>query len=278
MNNLQNASAIDASPDFSSIKTKQQAAWGSGDYGRIGVTIQITGEQLCEAMDMRAGSTVLDVAAGNGNVTLAAARRMCSVTSTDYVETLLEQGRARAEAEKLAVDFQFADAEDLPFADNRFDYVVSTFGVMFAPNQDACASELIRVCRPGGKIGMANWTPSGFIGQLFKLIGQYVAPPAGISSPAQWGTETFLDQHFSGVTRDLQYTRRFFTFRYPSPNHWLDLFRTYYGPLHKAFASLDDKSQAALAEDVLALIESLNKVEDGAMVLDSEYLEIVITR
>lgn len=262
--------------NFQTIKTKQQAAWASGDYGKIGATLQITGEELCEYLELSAGSKVLDVAAGNGNATLAAARRFCEVTSTDYVEHLLEQGKRRSEANGFAVKFQQADAEALPFSDEKFDAVVSTFGVMFTPNQQQSARELQRVCKAGGKIGMANWTPEGFIGQLFKLIGGYVAPPAGVSSPANWGTEAFLNEQFSGAQK-IEFRKRNFNFRYQSPAHWLDLFRTYYGPIHKAFLALDD-SQAALFEaDILKLIERFNVSQDGTMLVPSEYLEIAIT-
>ena len=171
-------------PDLSAVKTRQQGAWSSGDYATVGTTLQIVGETLCEALDLRAGQKVLDVAAGNGNVTLAAARRWCEVVSTDYVPALLERGRERAAAERLAIEFREADAEALPFADASFDAVVSTFGVMFTADQDKAAAELVRVCKPGGKIGLANWTPDGFIGQLFKTIGKYMPPPAGVKSPA----------------------------------------------------------------------------------------------
>ena len=265
-------------PDYGAIKAKQQKAWGSGDYGRIGVTLQITGEQLCEAMDLRAGESVIDVAAGNGNVTLAAARRFCNVVSTDYVTSLLDQSRARASAEGLNIEYQQADAESLPFADNRFDNVVSTFGVMFAPDQAACAAELTRVCTPGGKIGLANWTPQGFIGQLFKVIGRYIAPPTGLNPPSAWGTEAFTNQHFKPRCTSVTNVSRMFCFRYQSPQHWLDLFRTYYGPLLKAFEALDDEKGVQLEQDIYALIESLNEAGDGSMVLNSEYLETVIVK
>ena len=264
-------------PDFEAIKTKQQATWGSGDYGRIGVTLQLTGESLVEAMDIRAGQTVLDVAAGNGNVTLAAARRFCKVVSTDYVDDLLKQSEARAQAEGFSVDYRVADAEALPFEDNQFDNVVSTFGVMFAPNQPQSASEMERVCRPGGKIGMANWTPEGFIGQLFKTIGKFVPPPAGVKSPALWGTQSFLEENFSDAS-DIAIIEKPHVFRYQSTDHWLDLFRTYYGPVHKAFGALDSEKAGQLDADIRALIESLNVATDGTMVVPSEYLEIVITK
>ncbi|MBX2867355.1 MAG: class I SAM-dependent methyltransferase [Acidiferrobacterales bacterium] len=265
-------------PNFTAIKQKQQAAWGSGDYGKVGVTLQITGEQLCESMDLRAGMSVLDVAAGNGNVTLAAARRFCDVLSTDYVQSLLEQGRVRADAEGLDVRFEAADAENLPYEDNRFDNVVSTFGVMFAPDQITCARELMRVCKPGGKIGMANWTPAGFIGQLFKIIGQYVPPPAGVSSPALWGTEEFLHNNFGQHAENIEIRSKMFNFRYASPQHWVDVFRTYYGPFHKAILALDEEQGNQLQQDAINLIGKLNVAKDGTMVLPSEYLEIVITK
>ncbi|MGB5835232.1 MAG: class I SAM-dependent methyltransferase [Thiohalocapsa sp.] len=265
-------------PDYAAIKGKQQAVWGSGDYGRIGVTLQITGEQLCEALDMRAGQRVLDVAGGNGNVSLAAARRFCKVVSTDYVQRLLDQSELRARAEGLVIDYQQADAEDLPFEDASFDHVVSTFGVMFTPNQDQAAAELMRLCKPGGKIGLANWTPAGYIGQLFKTIGRYVPPPAGISSPAAWGTEEFLQQHFADQAQAIDLNIRQFNFRYQSPEHWLDVFTTYYGPTLKAFQVLDQTQRLSLRDDILRLIDENNVARDGSMVVPSEYLEVVITR
>ena len=193
---LADTPAAPAVLDLATIKSRQQAAWSSGDYAVVGTTLQIVGEQLCEALDLRAGQSVLDVAAGNGNVTLAAARRGGDVTSTDYVPALLERGRARAAAEGLSITMQEADAEALPFADASFDVVVSTFGVMFTPNQDKAAAEMIRVCKPGGKIGLANWTPEGFIGQLFKTIGKHMPPPAGVKSPALWGTRARMTEMF----------------------------------------------------------------------------------
>jgi len=273
MNDNSNQPAV----DFDAVKSKQQVAWGSGDYGRIGVTLQITGEQLCETMDLRAGQSVLDVAAGNGNVTLAAARRFCNVTSTDYVQSLLDQSSQRANAEGLPVEYQQADAENLPFSDSQFDNVVSTFGVMFTPNQAQSASELIRVCKSGGKIGMANWTPDGFIGQLFKTLGQYLPPPPGVSSPAAWGTESFLSENFGECSKiDTKVCN--FNFRYQSPQHWLDLFSNYYGPLLKAFEALDDDKGKLLATDVNTLLSKHNRTDDGTIVVSSEYLEIVITK
>lgn len=264
-------------PDYTAVKAKQQATWDSGDYGRIGITLQIVGEQLCEAMDLRAGSTVLDVAGGNGNVSLAAARRFCKVTCTDYVENLLEQSRTRANAEGLAIEHQFADAEDLPFADASFGNIVSTYGVMFAPNQARAGAELLRVCEPGGKIGLANWTPDGFIGQLLKAVSRYVPPPAGISPPVLWGTKGFLDEHFASAA-SVQINSRWFAFRYESPEHWLDVFATYYGPTHKALEALDDEQGQGLKDDILALIGAFNRADDGTMVVPSNYLEIIVTK
>ena len=264
--------------DLSALKTRQQGAWSSGDYAIVGTTLQIVGEALCEALDLRAGQRVLDVAAGNGNATLAAARRWCDVVSTDYVPALLERGRLRATADGLSVEFREADAEALPFKDGAFDAVVSTFGVMFTPNQDRAAAELTRVCRRGGKIGLANWTPDGFIGQVFKTLGKYLPPPAGVKSPALWGTQARITEMFGASASDIRSEPRHFMFRYRSPAHFIEVFRTYYGPVLKAFAALDADRQDALERDLLALITTLNRAEDGTMVVASEYLEIVIAR
>lgn len=275
-------SAVDSSfspvADFAAVKVRQQAAWSTGNYAVVGTTLQIVGENLCEALDLRAGSRVLDVAAGNGNATLAAARRYCDVTSTDYVASLLEAGRARAQAEGLPVRFQQADAEALPFPDASFDVVMSTFGVMFTPDQEKAAAELARVCKPGGRIGLANWTPESFIGQLFKTIGKYITPPAGVMSPALWGTKARLQALFDGNAWDIVTASRYFTFRYQSPAHFMEVFRTYYGPVNKAFAALDGERQTALHGDLIALIESFNRSGDSTLVLPSEYLEVVVER
>jgi ubiquinone/menaquinone biosynthesis C-methylase UbiE len=264
-------------PDLAAVKARQQMAWGSGDYAIIGTTLQIVGEMLCEAVDLRSGQTVLDVAAGNGNATLAAARRFADVTSTDYVGALLERGKERATAERLDVKFQEADAENLPFGDASFDTVLSTFGVMFTPNQEQAARELMRVTKPGGKIGMANWTPESFIGQLFKTFGKYVPPAAGVKSPALWGTKAQLDSMFAAGGM-VATAGRHFAFRYKSAQHMLDIFRTYYGPVHKAFGALDAKMQMDLETDILALMASFNSAKDGTLVIQSEYLEVVVTK
>lgn len=265
-------------PDFDAIKSKQKLMWASGNYAKVGSTLQLSGELLCESMGLSAGQTVLDVAAGNGNATLAAARRFCRVTSTDYVQDLLDQSMARAQAEGMQVNYQLADAENLPFADNQYDNVVSTFGVMFAPNQVKAASELLRVCKPGGRIGLANWTPDSFIGQLFKTIGRYVPPLAGVSSPANWGSESFIEVNFAPQAQHMAIQRRDFLFRYLSAQHWLEEFRTYYGPTHKAFNALVSEQQLALANDILGLLEKYNVAIDGTLIVPSTYLEIVITK
>jgi len=263
--------------DLATIKSRQQAAWGAGDYAVIGTTLQIVGETLCEAVDLRSNQRVLDVAAGNGNATLAAARRFADVVSTDYVGALLDRGRERAAAERLSVTFQEADAEALPFADASFDVVLSTFGVMFTPNQQQAANELTRVCRAGGKIGMANWTPEGFIGQLFKTIGKYVPPAPGMKSPALWGNKAHLDALF-GPTVTVTALSKNFVFRYKSPQHWVEIFRNYYGPLVKTFAAIDPPAREALAADLHALLDKFNVAKDGTLVVPGEYLEVVITK
>lgn len=268
--------AAAAAPDYTAIKQKQQAMWACGDYAVVGTTLQIVGERLCEAVDLRAAERVLDVAAGNGNATLAAARHFAQVTSSDYVGALLEVGKARAAAEHLPVTFREADAEALPFPDASFDIVLSTFGVMFTPDQAKAAREMSRVVRKGGRIGLASWTPEGFIGQLFKTIGKHLPPPAGVKSPALWGTETHLAELFPG--HKVQATKQIFNFRYKSPQHWLDIFRTYYGPTNRAFAALDSARQAALQADILDLLNRLNRGGSGTLVVPGEYLEAVVTK
>ena len=270
--------AATPAPDLAAIKQRQQATWASGDFAVVGTTLQIVGESLAEVIDIRTGERVLDVAAGNGNATLAAARRFATVTSTDYVPTLLAKGRARAEAEGLTVTFQTADVEDLPFADGAFDVVLSTYGCMFAPDHARTAGEMMRVARAGGRIGMANWTPEGFIGRLFKVIGKHVAPPAGLKSPALWGTEAHLHELFGAEARAIAIQRKHFNFRYASTAHWLQVFRDYYGPTHKAFAALDAAGQQALATDISALLDELNVAGPNSLVVPGEYLEVVITK
>jgi len=270
--------ATPVQPDLNALKARQHGAWSSGDYAVVGTTLQIVGEELCEAIDIRAGQKVLDVAAGNGNATLAAARRWCDVVSTDYVPSLLERGQLRARADGLKVEFKEADAEALGFDDAAFDVVMSTFGVMFTPDQDRAAAELLRVCKRGGKIGLANWTPEGFIGQLFKTLGKHLPPPAGARSPALWGTEARINEMFGPQAASIKAERRHFNFRYRSPEHFLDVFKSYYGPMLKAFAALDTANQQRLRDDILALIATMNRASDGTMIVPSEYLEIVIVK
>lgn len=264
--------------DFASFKQKQQATWASGDFAVVGTTLQIVGESLAEAADIRADERVLDVAAGNGNATLAAARRFARVTSTDYVPALLDRGRERARAEGLAVRFQEADVEELPFPDGSFDAVLSTFGAMFAPDQARTAREMMRVLRPGGRVGMANWTPEGFIGRLFKVIGSHVSPPAGLKSPALWGSEAHLAELFGASAAQIRCERQVFNFRYRSAAHWVQVFRDYYGPTHKAFAALDAAGQQALERDLHALLTELNVAGNASLVVPAAYLEVVITK
>ena len=265
-------------PDYAVIKQRQQATWASGDFAVIGNTLQIVGETLAEAADVRAGEKVLDVAAGNGNATLAAAHRFAEVTSTDYVPELLAKGRARAEAEGLQVQFQTADAEALPFAAASFDVVLSTYGVMFTPEHERAASELLRVTRPGGRIALANWTPEGFIGRLFKLIGAHVPPPAGLKSPALWGTEPHIVALFGAQAAQLRCERRHFCFRYRSAAHFVQVFRDFYGPTLKAFAALEPDRQTLLERDITTLIGEFNTAGVGSLVVPGEYLEVVITK
>ena len=264
--------------ELSTIKARQRAAWSTGNYAVVGTTLQIVGESLAEALDLRADERVLDVAAGNGNASLAAARRFCDVTSTDYVPALLESGKARAAAEGHAMKFLEADAENLPFANASFDVVMSTFGVMFTPDQDRAAKEMLRVCRPGGRIGLANWTPESFIGQVFKTIGKYIPPAPGIKSPALWGTQDRLTELFGKDATSVRTMRREFAFRYRSPAHWLEVFRTYYGPMNRTFAALDAQRQVAFTQDLITLMADHNVSGDRTLVVPSGYLEVVIER
>ncbi|MEM0908183.1 MAG: class I SAM-dependent methyltransferase [Pseudomonadota bacterium] len=266
-----------AAPDLVAVKQRQQATWAAGDYAIVGTTLQIVGESLAEAMDLLPGERVLDVAAGNGNASLAAARRFCDVVSTDYVGAWLKNGMKRAEAERLAIAFREADAEDLPFEDGSFAAVMSTFGVMFTANQEMAASELIRVCRNGGRIGLANWTPSGFVGQVFKTIGRHVPPPQGVSSPALWGTQERLDELFGADAAEIVATKRQFVFRYRSASDWVELWRRIYGPMNKAFQALSEQEADALDADLTALAEQ-SSVHPDKMIVPSEYLEVVIRR
>jgi SAM-dependent methyltransferase len=263
---------------LAAIKQKQQVTWASGDFAVIGTTLQIVGETLAEAADVQAGERVIDVAAGNGNATLAAARRFARVTSTDYVPHLLEKASHRARAEGVDIDFQVADAEALPFGDGIFDVALSTFGVMFAPDHPRAAAELLRVVRPGGRIGLANWTPAGFIGQLFKVVAAHVPPPPGLKSPMLWGDEAHIAGLFGARASAIRADKRIFNFRYRSPEHFVEIFRAFYGPTNKAFAALDDKGQASLRAALIALLEKSNVAGEKSLVVPGEYLEVVVTR
>ena len=275
--NTNTSATTQPSSESNPLKQRQRAAWASGDYAVIGTTLQLVGEQLAEACDLRFDEAVLDVAAGNGNATLAAARRGCRVTSTDYVEALLSRGAERARAERLDVAFEVADVEALPFADGTFDAVVSTFGVMFAPDHARSAAEIARVCRPGGRVGLANWTPEGFIGRMFQTLGRHVAPPPGVTSPARWGVEAHLATLFGDRAVSIATRKREFCFRYRSAAHFVDVFRTWYGPVHKAFAALPQDGAAALERDLLALLDACNRAGPSSLVVPSEYLEAVVT-
>ena len=272
------ASEDEIAVDFAEIKRRQHTVWASGDYGVIGTTLQIVGETLAEAVDVRAGDRVLDVAAGNGNASLAAARRFARVTSTDYVRALLDRGAERAKAERLDIEFRVADAEALPFDADSFDIVLSTFGVMFTAQHERPAREMLRVVRTGGKIGLANWTPEGFIGQLFKIIGAYIPPPPGLKSPALWGTEPYIVSLFGPDAADIRCLRKTFNFRYSSSAHWIQFFSDFYGPTHKAFDALDRTRQAALSREITALLERLNVAGKGSLIVPGEYLEVVVVK
>jgi SAM-dependent methyltransferase len=262
---------------LAAVKEKQHATWSSGDYAVIGTSLQLIGEQLCEAVDVVAGWKILDVAAGNGNAALAAARRGCEVVATDYVAGLLDRARRRADADGLTLTTKVADAEDLPFANETFDAVLSTVGVMFTPDPGRAAHELIRVVRPGGRIGLANWTPEGFVGQMFKIVGQHVPPPAGVPSPLQWGTDAGVEA-LLGHDCDLEVTRRNFTFRFRSAHDYFETFAAFYGPLVKALAALDETGRTSLRDHLVDLAENHNRDDHDALAIDSEYLEVVAIR
>ena len=265
-------------PDLAAVKAKQQATWSSGNYALIGSTLQIVGEELCEAIDLKPGASVLDVAAGNGNATIAAARRFAEVTSTDYVQSLLDASKARADAQGMDnIMYQIADAEALPFANESFDVVMSTFGVMFTPDQQKAADELVRVCRKGGTIAMANWTAAGFIGQVFKTLGGHIPPAPGLKSPALWGDEEALKAMFGHQVSEIRVEKMTYMFRYRSFAHFVDVFRTFYGPLHKAFIALGENAPA-LEADLAACAARFNRSANGGFLVPSEYARVIITK
>jgi SAM-dependent methyltransferase len=261
--------------DIATIKQRQQAAWASGDYAAVGARLYLTSELLCEAVDLRAGQRVLDVACGSGNASLAAARRFCQVVGVDYVPALLERARRRAKAEGLEATFQEGDAEELPFPDASFDVVLSACGAMFAPDQERTAAELLRVCRPGGRIGMVNWVPDGYVGELFRTIGRYLPPPPGLRPPVLWGSEERLAELF-GPEVAISAPRRTFLWRFPSAEHQAEFFATFYGPTNKALAALGADRAADLKADMVKVARSFDVSDDDTLVLRQDYLEAVI--
>jgi ubiquinone/menaquinone biosynthesis C-methylase UbiE len=267
-----------AGPDYAAIKGRQRQTWASGDYHVIAAIIAPVSERLCDAIDLRAGERVLDVATGSGNTAIAAARRLCEVTGMDYVPELLERGRARAAAEGFYINFVEGDAEALPAADAAYDVVLSTFGSMFAPNQEQAAAELLRACRSGGRIGLASWTPDGFIGEMLRIVGGHVPPPAGLRSPSRWGTEEALQELFDDGSAALRAERQTFVWRFTSAQQYLDLFRSFYGPVHKAFAALDATGQATLAHDLIEAVQRYNRSNDDTLVVPADYLEAVVIK
>jgi SAM-dependent methyltransferase len=265
-------------PDLAAVKQRQQQAWASGDFAMVASRIVLVAEQLCDSADLHAGWRVLDVATGSGNAAIAAARHGCTAVGVDYVPTLLERGRVRAEAEGLDVELLEGDAEALPFPDASFDAVTSVFGSMFAPDHEQAAAELLRVCRPGGTIALANWAPQGFIGDLFRTVGAHVPPPAGVRSPMLWGTESHLSELFGDGVVGLETAERTFTFRFRSPEEFVSFFRTWYGPTLKAFAALEGDARDALEHDLVALARRYNRLGDGATAIPSTYIEAVAVR
>jgi len=264
-----------ATIDFETIKKNQRAGWETGDYPRVGNTLQIIAELLVEAADVRAGQKVLDVACGQGNAAMAAARRFAEATGVDYATNLLEQGRDRAAAEHLEVTFQEGDAEALPVPDRAFDLVVSTVGVMFAPDHQRAADELVRVTKPGGRIALACWTPTGMIGDLFKTVAKWAPPPAGIRSPTLWGTADHLTGLFGDRVEWTALTSRMYTFRYHSPAHFSEWFRHYYGPITRLAGSLSEADRERFAIDLAEVAVRFNRASDGTVAAPAEYLESV---
>ncbi len=264
--------------DLAAVKERQQRAWASGDYATFGSALLIMSELLCEAVDLRPGQKILDVATGSGNTALAASRRFCEVTGIDYVPALLERGRERAAAERLEVAFREGDAENIPFPDASFDVVLSTIGVMFAPDQKKAAGELLRVCRSGGKIGLANWTPDSFAAEMPRVFAKYVPPPLGLKSPALWGREEHVRELLGNGIRDLRTVRRSFVFRYRSVRHYLEVLQTCLGPTRESFRSLDPVEQENLAGDLTDLVNRYNRSGDETMAVPSDYLEVVAIR
>ena len=266
-------------PEMESLKTRLKAMWMTGDFGQVAKIIETSADQFIERLALQPGTRVLDVACGNGNLAIPAARAGAVVTGVDIATNLLEQARERAESEDLTIQFDEGDAEDLPYGDASFDTVVSMYGAMFAPRPELVAAELLRVCRPGGRIAMANWTPEGFIGQMFKATGKHVPPPPTMPSPLKWGDEATVRERLQAGVADLQLTRRMCSFKYTfSPAEVVEFFRKYYGPTQRAFAALDVDGQAALRNDLERLWSEHNQATDGTTNVDGEYLEVIATR
>jgi len=264
--------------DFGTFKARQQQAWNTGDFTMIARVSVLAGELLCEALDLRAGQHVLDVATGSGNTALAAARRGCEVTGLDWAPLLLERGRERVAAERLPVTFREGDVEQLPFPDATFDAVLSTAGVMYATDQEQTARELLRVCRPRGKIGLANFTPGSFNAEFSRVLQRYVPPPAGLPSAFRWGTEAGVLELFREAITALQVTPRAVIFRYRSVQEWLEVWRTCLGPLQQTFLRLDALGKKGLTDDLVALVQRYNRSGDATLVVPSAYLEVVATK
>ena len=261
--------------DLSAVKDRQRLTWGSADYGAVAALIVPMAERLADAADLRAGESVLDVATGTGNAALAAARCGCVDTGLDYVPALLQRGRARADAEGLRVTFTEGDAERLPYPDHSFDAVLSCVGVMFTPDQERAAAEFVRVCRPGGKVALANWTPTGFVGGMFRTVAKHVPPPAGLKPPGLWGTEQRLEELFAGAISDLRCERRQFVFRFRSADHFVEFFRAHYGPVAQAFKALDDAGREHLHADLAALVAAHDREPGPTVAIPSEYVEAI---
>jgi SAM-dependent methyltransferase len=264
--------------DLAAVKRGQQAMWASGDFGVIATMIHVVAERLVDSVDPAAGSRVLDVAGGTGNAAIAAARYGCHVMCTDYVPALLERGRARARAERLDIAFETADAEALPYGDGAFDAVLSVFGSMFAPDQPRAAAELVRVSRPGGLVGLASWTPEGFLGEWFRTTAKHVPPLAGLASPLRWGTEDAIVELLGDEVSSIRSRRRTFTWRFTDAAAFVGTMRRWYGPTVKAFEALGDDGATALEQDLIAVVERSARRRGNAIAVPAEYLEVVAVR